>query len=80
MSITGGGEPARVPNLRVCKHPFTSGVAHAGGEGRINIRQVGVAILPVSREGGRAGLPKKGKWPPRGTGTTVLTFPGSAPR
>ena len=22
----------------------------------------------------------KGKWPPRGTGTTVLTYPGSAPR
>ena len=35
---------------------------------------------PVRREGGRAGLPKKGKWPPRGTGTTVLTYPGSAPR
>ena len=60
MSITGGGGHVRVPNLRVCKHPFTSGVAHAGGEGRINIRQVGVAILPVSREGGRAGLPQKG--------------------
>ena len=30
---------------------------------------------PVSRKGGRAGLPKKGKWPPRGTGTTVLTYP-----
>ena len=38
-------------------------------------RLVGVAIPPVSREGGRAGLPKKGKWPPRGTGTTVLTYP-----
>ena len=23
---------------------------------------------------------RKGKWPPRGTGTTVLTYPGSAPR
>ena len=34
---------------------------------------------PVRRKG-RAGLPKKGKWPPRGTGTTVLTYPGSAPR
>ena len=22
----------------------------------------------------------KGKWPPRGTGTTVLTYPGNAPR
>ena len=29
----------------------------------------------MSREGGRAGLPKKGKWPPRGTGMTVLTYP-----
>ena len=29
----------------------------------------------MSREGGRVGLPKKGKWPPRGAGTTVLTFP-----
>ena len=35
---------------------------------------------PVRRKGGRAGLPKKGRWPPRGTGTTVLTYPGSAPR
>ena len=23
---------------------------------------------------------RKGKWPPRGTGTSVLTYPGSAPR
>ena len=38
-------------------------------------RLVGVAIPPVSREGGRTGLPKKGKWSPRGTGTTVLTYP-----
>ena len=30
---------------------------------------------PVRREGGRVGLPKKGKWPSRGTGTTVLTYP-----
>ena len=29
----------------------------------------------MSRKGGRAGLPKKGKWPPRGTGKTVLTYP-----
>ena len=26
------------------------------------------------------GCPKKSKWPPRGTGMTVLTYPGSAPR
>ena len=38
-------------------------------------RPVGVAIPPVSSEKGRAGLPKKGKWPPRGTGTAVLTYP-----
>ena len=24
-------------------------------------------------------MPKKGKWPPRGTGTTVLTYPGMRP-
>ena len=68
----------RVPNLRVCEH-LPRRVAHAGGEGRTNIlpwyRLVGVAIPPVSREGGRTGLPKKGKWSPRGTGTTVLTYP-----
>ena len=33
MSQTGGGGLARVPNLRVCKHPLVYGVAHAGGEG-----------------------------------------------
>ena len=32
-------------------------------------RLVGVAVPPVSRERGRAGMPKKGKWPPRGAGT-----------
>ena len=34
----------------------------------------------VSRAGGRARLTKKDEWPPRGTGTTVLTYPRSAPR
>ena len=42
--------------------------------------QVGVAIPPVSREGGRTGLPRKGKWSPLGTGTTVLIYRRSAPR
>ena len=37
-SRTGGGGPARVPNLRVCKrHAITMGVAHAGREGRFNV-------------------------------------------
>ena len=39
-----------------------------------------MAIPPVSRKGGRAGLPKRGKWPPRGTGMTILTYPRSTPR
>ena len=34
---------------------------------------------PVRRKGGRAGCPQ-GKCPPRGKGTTVLTYPRSAPR
>ena len=34
----------------------------------------------MRRKGGRTRLPKKGKWPPSGTGTTVLTYPRSAPR
>ena len=53
MSTTGGGGLARVPNLRVCEHPLSSGVAHAGREGRINVlpwyRPAGVAVPPVSR-------------------------------
>ena len=68
----------------VCANTFGDEVAHAGGEGWINILPwygvVGVAIPPVSREGGRTGLPQKGKWSPRGTGTIVLTYPRSAPR
>ena len=70
------------PELACVQTPSFEGGA-AGEEEWFNIlpwyRLVGVAIPPVSREGGRAGLPKKGKRPPRGTGT-VLTYPGSAPR
>ena len=73
----------RGPRTCVCANTFNPLVAHAGREGRINVlpwyRLVGVAIPPVGRKGGRAGLPQKGKWP-RGAGTTVLTYPGSAPR
>ena len=54
-----GPEPACVQT------PFLSGVAHAGGEGRINVlpwcRPVGVA-----KRKNRAA--RKGKWSPRGTG------------
>ena len=52
---------------------------HTQGEGWITIlpwyHPVGVAKTSVSRKGGRAGLPKNSKLPPRGTGTTVLTYP-----
>ena len=70
-SPTGGGGLARVPNLRVC-NLLSIEVAHAGSPW---YRLVGVSIPPVSREGGRARLPKKSKLPPRGTGMTVLTYP-----
>ena len=35
--------------------------------------------LQSDRKEEEPGCPKKSKWPPRGTGTTVLTYPGSAP-
>ena len=35
---------------------------------------------PVSRTRRESRAARKGKWPPRGTGTTVLTYPRSAPR
>ena len=60
MPLTGGGGLARVPNLRVCEHPLDFGAAHAGGEAPW-YPPVAVAIPPVSREGGRAGLLQKGK-------------------
>ena len=75
VSPTGGDGLAKVPNQRVCKHPFLAEWHMQGREGWINIlpwyRLVGDA------KGGRAELPQKGKWPPRGT---ILTYPGSAPR
>ena len=78
-----GGGLARVPNLRVCKHPDWR-VAHAGVKDELTSCRGTVQSVwqkpPVKRKGGRSGLPRKGKWPPRGTGTTVLTYPGSAPR
>ena len=74
-----GAADSRGSRTCVCANTSEHRVAHAGGEGWMKIlpcnRLVGVAIPPVSRERGRAGLPKKGKWPPRGTGTTVLTYP-----
>ena len=58
---------------------FVPGVAHAGKEGRMNIlpwyRLDGVAIPPVSRTRLENRAARGSQWPPRGTGTTVLTCP-----
>ena len=76
MRSTGGGGLARVPNLRVCKHVSVWHMQEVKDEltscrGTV---QSAWQKPSVSRKGGRAGLPKKGKWPPRDTGMTVLTF------
>ena len=64
-----GPEPACVQT------PSSDGLAHAEKEGRIN-------VLPWYRPVGEseklqldARAARKGKWSPRGTGMTVLTYP-----
>ena len=74
----------RRTNLHVCKHLLSFGWHMQGREDEFTSCRGTVQSAwqkpPVRRKGGRAGLPKKGKRPPRGTVTTVLTYPGSAPR
>ena len=41
---------------------------------------VGVAKTSSETQRRKSRAARKGKWPPRGTGTTVLTYPRSAPR
>ena len=69
---------SRLSRTCVCAVTYDAGVAHAGEEGRINVlpwyRLVGVAIPPVSRTRRENRAARKGKWSPRGTGTTVLTY------
>ena len=69
--------------LRVCKHLSWGDCTRREGKDELTscrgIVQSAWQKPPVRRKGGRAGLPKTGKWPPRCTGTTVLTYPGSAP-
>ena len=84
-TTTGGGGPARVPNVRVCKHPCTSGVAHAGREGWINIlpwyHLMCVAKTSGETQRRKSWAARKGEWPPRGTEIpTRPMFPGSAPK
>ena len=62
MCSTGGG-PARVPNLRVCKH-LGPRVVHAGREGRINVLPWYCLVGVVSgssgdAQGWRTGLPAR---------------------
>ena len=60
MSVTGGGGLARVENLHVCKHLLPLGWWHMQErKGELTYRLVGVAIPPVSRKGGRTGLPAR---------------------
>ena len=72
------------PELACVRTPLCDGVAHAGREGWINIlpwyRLVGVAQTSSETQRRKSRAARKGKWPPRGTGTTVLTYPRSAPR
>ena len=92
--VRGMGSPRQAFNRRrrtrdgpehACvQTPLTSGW-HTQEEERWIIilswyRLVRVTIPPVSHERGRVRLPQKGQWPPRGEGTTVLTYPGSASR
>ena len=83
-SPTGGGGLARVPSLRVCKHPTPTGWHTQGGKDELTSCRgtVQSAWQKTSSETQRRKslAARKRKWPPRGTGTTVLTYPGSAPR
>ena len=68
----------------VCANTFHGGVAHAGRKGELTSCRGTVQSAwprpPVSRTWREDRAARKGKWSPRGTGTTVLTCPGSAPR
>ena len=77
--LTGGGWPAFGPEPAYVQTLLVSGVAHAGGEGRINVlpwyRPVGVVSTSSKTHTKEDWDARKGKWSPRGTGTTVLTCP-----
>ena len=73
----GCSEPACVQT------PFALGVAHAGGR-MASCRGIGHSTWQKEKSETQSrnsrAAHKKSKWPPRGTGTTVLTYLGSAPR
>ena len=78
MSKTGGGGLARVPNLRVCKHPDWR-VAHVRGKDELTSCRGTVQSAwqkpPMRRKGGRAGLPARvsGRHVVRGTDSPHLS-------
>ena len=67
VGLTGGGGPARVPNLRVCTHLWSMGGTRRGR--RMNQHP---AVVPSSRRGNTSsesqrrenGAARKGKWSP----------------
>ena len=73
---TGGGGLARVPKPACVQTPKDSGWHTQGRKDELTSCRGTVQSAwqkpPVRRKGGRAGLPKKGKWPPRVTGTDRL--------
>ena len=69
----------------MCANTSGRWVAHAGRKDELT----SCRALPSSRRGKKTSSEtqrrksrgaRRGKWPPRGTGTTVLTYPRSAPR
>ena len=77
MQRTGGGGPGRVQNLSVCEY-FIAGEAHAGEKGDLTFCRFTVSSAWQKSPGRRNEedrAARKGKWSPRGTGTTVLTYP-----
>ena len=61
----------------VCANTYLGGWHMQGEKGELTSCR-GTVQSETQRRKSRAA--RKGKWPPRGTGTTVLTYPGSAPR
>ena len=51
-----------------------------GGKGELTYRPVGVAKTSSETQRRKNRAARQGKWSPQGTGMTVLTYCGSAPR
>ena len=84
MSRTGGGGPAMVPNLRVCKHFYFMGWHTQGEKDELNVlpwyRPVGVEKTSSETQRRKSRAARKAKWSPRGTGTDRPHLSWNAPR